>query len=142
MIKGKRLRHSLKTRNWQLALGHLATLQRDEPDDSLDGNIYYNMTLDERVQRLENSWGKSAPLVCELRDAVMVTAELENRQGKILKDALERIAEHNEWAQHTKRVAEHEVWFARHEAAMKVLDERIATLVSVIGELIRKEGRS
>jgi hypothetical protein len=78
------------------------------------------MTIEERVDKLEASWGKTDPLVRELRDAVTVTAELENRQGKLVKE-------------HSFRIAEHEDWLKRHEAAMESIDKRIAELVSGTG---------
>ena len=81
------------------------------------------MTIEERVERLEASWGKTDPLVRELRDAVTVTAELENRQGKLVKE-------------HSLRIAEHEEWLREHQAAMKELDKRIADLVSGVGAFI------
>jgi hypothetical protein len=40
--------------------------------------------------------GKTDPLVRELPDAVTLTAELENRQGKLVKEHSFRIAEHEE----------------------------------------------
>jgi hypothetical protein len=88
------------------------------------------MTIEERVDRLEASWGKTDPLVRELRDAVTVTAELEHRQGKLVKEHSYLIAEHREWLQN------HEASMKRHDAAMEVLDKRIADLVSGIGAFI------
>ena len=85
------------------------------------------MTIEERVDRLEANWGKTDPLVRELRDAVTVTAELENRQGKLVKA-------HGEW------LAEHEAAMKEHDAAMKSLDKRIDKLVSGIGAFIAAQG--
>jgi hypothetical protein len=59
-----------------------------------------------------------------LRDAVTVTAQLEARQGRVLKELA---------VSHAKAMKE-------HDQAMKTLDERIAGLVSGIGEFMRKGG--
>jgi hypothetical protein len=95
------------------------------------------MTIEERLDKLEANWGKTDPLVRELRDAVTVTAELENRQGKLLKENTFLIAEHHE------AIRNHEAWLKRHDtamadhnSAMKDLDIRIAELVSGIGAFI------
>ena len=93
------------------------------------------MTIEERVERLEASWGKTDPLVRELRDAVTVTAELENRQGKLVKEQSYRIAEHEDW------LREHKASIKRHDAAMELLDKRIAELVSGIGAFIAAQGK-
>ena len=85
------------------------------------------MTIEERMDRLERSAGKSDALVFELRDAVAVTRQLEPRQGRMLKEPGEWLESHN------KAMAE-------HEAAMKRLDKRIAGLVSGIGEFMRRSG--
>jgi uncharacterized coiled-coil protein SlyX len=44
------------------------------------------MTLEERMDRLEKSWGSQDDAVRELRHAVTVTAQLEARQGRVLKE--------------------------------------------------------
>lgn len=85
------------------------------------------MTIDERMERLENSAGKNDALVRELRDAVTVTAQLEARQGRVLKA-------HGEW------LDAHEAAMKRHDQAMKDFDERIAGLASGLGEFIRRGG--
>jgi hypothetical protein len=86
------------------------------------------MTIKERVDRLEANWGKTDPLVRELRDAVTVTAELERRQGKLVR-------EHSEW------LAEHKAAIKAHDEAMKGLDARIDKLVSGIGAFIAAQGK-
>jgi uncharacterized coiled-coil protein SlyX len=83
------------------------------------------MTLEERMATIEAAFGKQSDLVRELRNAVTVTAELEARQGKVLK-------EHGEW------LKEHHAAMKAHDEAMKVLDERIAGLVSGFGEFLRR----
>lgn len=84
------------------------------------------MTLEERMDKLEKALGSQDSLVRELRDAVTVTAQLEARQGRMLK-------EHSEW------LAEHDRNMKEHHEAMKVLDVRIANLVSGFGEFMRSE---
>lgn len=83
------------------------------------------MTIEERMDRLEAKLGSQDELVRELRDAVTVTAELEARQSKVLR-------EHSHWLE------EHDRAMKAHDMAMKVLDERIADLVSGFGEFIRR----
>jgi len=63
-------------------------------------------------------------MVRELRDAVTVTAEMEARQARALKD-------------HTQWLEEHEQGMREHKQSMKELDERIANLVSGFGEYLR-----
>ncbi len=92
------------------------------------------MTIEERVEKLEASWGKTDPLVRELRDAVTVTAELENRQGKLVRA-------HGEWlAEHQVSMKTHEAWLKRHDDSMESLDKGIAELVSGIGAFIAAQG--
>ena len=81
------------------------------------------MTIEERVARLEANWGKDDPLVRELRGAVTVTAEVEHRHRKLVKER-------------SYIMAEHEGWLKRDQAAMEELDRRIAGIVSAIGALI------
>jgi hypothetical protein len=83
------------------------------------------MTLEERMKKMEDAYGTQSDLMRELRDAVNVTAYLEARQGRVLK-------EHGEWLE------EHDAAMKEHAAAMKVLDERIAGLVSGFGEFMRR----
>jgi len=83
------------------------------------------MTLEERMTRIENYFGRHDDMVRELRDAVTVTAELEARQARALKD-------HSQWLQ------EHEQGMREHKQSMKELDERIANLVSGFGEYLRR----
>lgn len=83
------------------------------------------MTIEQRMDRLEKAFGANDALVVELRDAVTVTAQLEARQARALK-------EHGEWlVAHDRAMREH----AEH---MKILDERIANLVSGFGEFMRR----
>jgi uncharacterized coiled-coil protein SlyX len=84
------------------------------------------MTLEERMQKIEAAFGAQSDLVIELRDAVTVTASLEARQGRLLK-------EHSHW------LASHEKAMKEHDDRMKTLDERIAGLVSGMGEFMRRE---
>jgi|GEM_PF-1997643 len=79
------------------------------------------MTIEERIEKLEKAWGLQDALVKELRDAVTVTAQLEARQGRVLK-------EHGDW------LISHDRAMKEHEESMKTLDTRIANLVSGIGE--------
>jgi uncharacterized coiled-coil protein SlyX len=77
------------------------------------------MTLEERMDKIEKALGSQDDLVRELRDAVTVTAQLEARQGRVVK--------------------EHGEWLLSHEQAMKALDARIANLVSGVGEFMRRQ---
>jgi uncharacterized coiled-coil protein SlyX len=91
------------------------------------------MTIEERMDRLEKAWGSQDDTVRELRDAVTVTAQLEARQGRVLK-------EHGEWlVSHERAVKEHDQFVKEHKEAMKELDVRITNLVSGFGEFIRRE---
>ncbi len=83
------------------------------------------MTLQERMDGLEKRLGKNDSLIVELRDAVTVTAQLEAQQGRILK-------EHSKW------LLEQEQGRIEFDRRMKVLDERIASLVSGFGEYLRR----
>jgi uncharacterized coiled-coil protein SlyX len=86
------------------------------------------MTLEQRMDKIEKALGSNDVLVRELRDAVTVTAQLEARQGRVLK-------EHGEWLEsHDRAVKE-------HRELMKELDKRIADLVSGFGEFMRQERR-
>ena len=91
------------------------------------------MTIEERMDRLEKAWGSQDDTVRELRDAVTVTAQLEARQGRVLR-------EHGEWlAAHEAAMKEHAQFVKEHKEAMKALDVRIANLVSGFGEFMRRE---
>jgi uncharacterized coiled-coil protein SlyX len=85
----------------------------------------HEMTIEERMNKLEKAFGANDALVRELRDAVTVTAQLEARQGRVVK-------EHGEW------LAAHQQAMREHDERMKTLDERIANLVSGIGEFMRR----
>jgi uncharacterized coiled-coil protein SlyX len=90
------------------------------------------MTIEERMERLEKAFGANDALVIELRDAVTVTAQLEARQGKALR-------EHGEWlVAHDRAMREHDERMKTHDERMKSLDERIANLVSGFGEFLRR----
>jgi uncharacterized coiled-coil protein SlyX len=84
------------------------------------------MTLEERMQKIEAAFGAQSDLVRELRDAVTVTASLEARQSRALK-------EHSEW------LVFHDKALREHDERMKTVDERIARLVSGVGEFMRRE---
>jgi uncharacterized coiled-coil protein SlyX len=84
------------------------------------------MTLEERMQKMEAAFGAQSDLMRELRDAVTVTAELEARQSRVLK-------EHTEW------LVSHDKALREHDDRMKTVDERIARLVSGVGEFMRRE---
>lgn len=74
------------------------------------------------MDRMEAEYGKQSELMRELRDAVTVTAALEARQGRLLK-------EHGEWlASHEASMRAHEAPMTEHDAAMKALDESIAAI--------------
>jgi uncharacterized coiled-coil protein SlyX len=90
------------------------------------------MSLEERMTAMEAAYGKQSDLMRELRDAVTVTAELEARQGRLLREHSEWLASHSEW------LASHETSMRAHHAAMQALDERIAALVSGFGEFMRR----
>ena len=90
------------------------------------------MTLEERVVSLEHRLGKQDKLVKELRDAMEVTAELEARQSRMLRD-------HADWlASHDQAMLAHDRRMSEHDLRMAELDTRIAGLVSGIGELISR----
>ena len=97
------------------------------------------MTMEERVDRLEARLGSQDALVRELRDAVTVTAELEARQSRALRD-------HTAWLEeHDLAMKAHDASMKAHDLAMlefrengKILDRRIADLVSAFGEFIRR----
>jgi uncharacterized coiled-coil protein SlyX len=91
------------------------------------------MTLEERMKRMEDAYGTQSELMRDLRDAVTVTAHLEARQSKVLKD-------HSDWLMsHDKAMAEHAERMKEHDMAMKELDERTAGLVSGFGDFMRRE---
>ena len=91
------------------------------------------MTLEERMKKMEDAYGTQSDLMRELRDAVNVTAYLEARQGRVLK-------EHGEWLEeHAAAMKGHDAAMKAHDAAMKALDERIARLVSGFGEFMRRD---
>ena len=93
------------------------------------------MTLEQRMDKIEKALGSNDVLVRELRDAVTVTAQLEARQGRVLK-------EHGEWLEaHDRALKEHAEWMKEHKERMKELDVRIANLVSGFGEFMRRERR-
>ena len=83
------------------------------------------MTIEERMEKLEKALGANDDLVRELREAVTVTAQLEARQSRALK-------EHSDW------LVEHEKAMREHDERMKTLDARISNLVSGIGEFMRR----
>jgi uncharacterized coiled-coil protein SlyX len=100
------------------------------------------MNLEERMTAMEKAYGTQSELMRELRDAVTVTANLEARQGKVLREHGEWLAEH-EAARREQEAArrEHAERMREHDAAMKDLDVRIARLVSGFGAFMRgKEG--
>jgi uncharacterized coiled-coil protein SlyX len=86
------------------------------------------MTLEQRMDKIEKALGSNDVLVRELRDAVTVTAQLEARQGRVLK-------EHSEWLE------SHDRAMKEHRELMKELDRRIPGLVSGCGEFMRRERR-
>jgi hypothetical protein len=87
------------------------------------------MTLEERMQQMEAAFGTQSDLMRELRDAVTVTAQLEARQSRLLKD-------HTEW------LVSHDKALREHDDRMKIVDERIGRLVSGVGEFMRRENAS
>jgi uncharacterized coiled-coil protein SlyX len=90
------------------------------------------MTIEERMKKMEDAFGTQSELMRELREAVTVTAYLEARQGRVLK-------EHGEWLeQHEASMKAHDVAMTAHDEAMKLLDQRIAGLVSGFGEFMRR----
>ena len=87
------------------------------------------MTIEERVAKVEARLGANDELVMGLRDAMIATAHMEAHQSRLLKD--------------------HAVWLQEQDAAIvasrreseewkKVMDERIANLVSGFGEFMRR----
>jgi uncharacterized coiled-coil protein SlyX len=97
------------------------------------------MTVDERMDRLESSAGKNDALVRELRDAVTVTAQLEARQGRVLKEHGDWLVAHESaMKQHESAMKQHDAAMKQHDEDMKKLDGRIAGLVSGFGEFMRQ----
>ncbi len=86
------------------------------------------MTIEERVDKLGRALGKNDDLVRELRDAVTVTAGLEARHGQMMKD-------HAEW------LIGHDQALLEHREQMKLLDTRLANLVSGIGEFMQHRAK-
>ena len=85
------------------------------------------------MSKIEAAFGAQSDLVRQLRDAVTVTAEMEARQSRALKD-------HTQWlVEHDRAIREHDVRMKEHDERMKTLDERIAGLVSGMGEFMRRE---
>ncbi len=76
--------------------------------------------------KIEAAFGAQSDLVIQLRDAVTVTAEMEARQSRALKD-------HAVW------LVEHDRAIQEHHENMKTLDGRIAALVSGMGEFMRRD---
>jgi uncharacterized coiled-coil protein SlyX len=100
------------------------------------------MTLEERVDSLEARLGKNDELVRELRDAVLVTTELESRQARAMKDLALETAAHGDWLRdHKDWLREHKEAIREHEEAMRNLDRRIAGLASGFGEFISRFGQ-
>jgi uncharacterized coiled-coil protein SlyX len=99
---------------------------------AIEENREWSMTIEERMDRMEAAYGTQSELIRELRDAVTVTAALEARQGRLVK-------EHGEWlAFHDKAMKEHDQRMKEHDERMKTLDDRIANLVSGFGEFMRR----
>ena len=94
------------------------------------------MTIHERMDRLEKSLGKHDPLVIELRDAVTVTASLQAQEAGIVKSHALQIEESRRLRE--QDAAEHRQRMAEHRESMRLLDQRIADLVSGFGEFIRR----
>jgi uncharacterized coiled-coil protein SlyX len=90
------------------------------------------MNLEQRMQKIEVAFGAQSDLVRELRDAVTVTAELEARQSRLLKEHTVALANHTDW------LVSHDKAMREHDERMKTLDERIASLVSGMGEFMRR----
>lgn len=119
------------------------------------------MTIEERMDRLEAKLGSQDELVRELRDAMTVTARLESRHYQMVQDHQkwleeetlatarhrEAQARHEVWIEeHDRALARHEGWLEEHDRGMrelrerdKLLDDRIAKLVSGFGEFMRRE---
>jgi hypothetical protein len=115
------------------------------------------MTVEERMDRLERALGAHDELIRELRDGLIVNARLQadqerrqeahakwleehERAMKAFDERLDRMA-----AEQERTKAEHERTLrelaAERDRAKKELDERIANLVSAIGEFIRESRR-
>ncbi len=83
------------------------------------------MPIEERMDKIERAFGAQDEMVRELRDAVTVTAQMEARQSRA--------------------VREHAEWLVTHDRAIQelreqgqALDRRISDLVSGIGEFMRR----
>ncbi len=99
------------------------------------------MTIEERLGKLETAWGETDPIVRELRDAFTVMSGLEARQSRMLKDHAEWLAGHDMAMAELRRSGEkHDREMTEIRENGKKLDERIAALVSAIGEFMRRGG--
>jgi hypothetical protein len=83
------------------------------------------MTIEERMDKIERVFGPQDEMVRELRDAVTVTAQMEARQSRAMRD--------------------HAAWLVAHDRGIQelreqgqALDRRISDLVSGIGEFMRR----
>jgi uncharacterized coiled-coil protein SlyX len=94
------------------------------------------MTLEERVDNLEKALGKNDDILKHLRDAVTVTAELEARRPRALKEHSGSLADLG------RSRREHDERMREHDERMRELDVRIANLVSAIGAFIAQSRRN
>lgn len=97
------------------------------------------MTIEERMSRLEKAFGANDDLVRELRDAVTVSAYMEARREKIVKDHSEWLISHDQAMRaHDRAMLELKESAKTQQEQGRILDERIAKLVSGIGEFMRR----
>jgi uncharacterized coiled-coil protein SlyX len=85
------------------------------------------MTLEERMDKIERAFGANDEMVRELRDAVTVTAQMEARQSRAVREHAEWLVAHDRGIQELREQG-------------KELDRRISDMVSAIGEFIRQRG--
>lgn len=81
------------------------------------------MAIEQRRDKIEKALGSDDVMVRELGDAVTVTAHLEARQGRVLKE-------------HGGCLESHDRAMKEHREPMKEPDRRIADLVSGFGEFM------
>jgi len=84
------------------------------------------VTLEERVDRAEQEWGKEDPFVVGVRRNMAILAEMEARSSGRLG------VQERQSALQESRVAEHDHWIEESKALGRETDRRIADLISAI----------
>jgi hypothetical protein len=103
------------------------------------------MTLEERVDRLEQEWGKNDAFVLSVRQNMAILAEMEARSSDRLREQERQSAlQERQSALLESRIAEHDRWIEESKALGRETDRRIGDLVSAMGAFIgqQKPGRA